>query len=388
MHLRAKSLLFLSFTVVSFLYVNPGFAAQTNLSSRLLLNLGIQYDSNFYYDPVDERGVTTYQVQPGIELAYETGKSEIAFRYMLDANYYNESDEDDFYGQNASLIGNFELSDRLSFNLSDYFRYTYDTADLDELGNTRTRQKYYQNRLPALFSLDFEPKFTTQFGYQNWITNYDDDTLTTANVDSMGHQGIFDLIYHLNSSTSLDLEYHYWDMDYDGPISDYTSNQLSLVGRKEFRIVDLEAAVGYQKREFAEPGLDDIDVVPYRFILSGRTSSGKSRFSLSAEQNFNFLETSDQGYYEAMRFSLRLDHDLTGKITVGLNGYYQNSDYVDSIREDDTYNILADINYQFMDRLALYLSAGYENRNSSEFFAEYKNTEVMGQLRFSHDIAK
>jgi hypothetical protein len=360
----------------------------TNLSSRLLLNLGIQYDSNFYYDPVDERGVTTYLVQPGIELGYETGKSEITFHYMLDANYYDESNEDDFYGHDASLMGNFELSDRLSFNLSDNFRYTYDTAELDDLGDTRTREKYYQNRLRALFALDFEPKFTTQFGYQNWITNYDDDALTATYDDSMGNQGIFDLIYHLNSSTSLDLEYHYWDMDYDGPVSDYTSNQLSLVGRKEFRIVDLEAAVGYQKRKFDEPGLEDIDVVPYRFILRGRTSSGKSRYSLSAEQNFNFLETSDQGYYEAMRFSLRLNHDLTGKITVGLNGYYQNSDYVYTIQEDDTYNILADINYQVREKIALYCSAGYENRNSNIPSEEYNNTEVIGQVRFFHDIAK
>jgi hypothetical protein len=372
--------------VALFLYVDLAYAALTNVSSRVLLNLGIQYDSNFYYAPVDERGVTTYLVQPGIDLGYETGKSEIAFHYMLDANYYNESAEDDFYGQNASLMGNFELSDRLSFNLSDNFRYTYDTADLDDLSNTRTREKYWQNRLRGMFSLDFEPKFTTQFGYQNWITKYDDETINNEN--SMGNQGIFDLIYHLNSSTSLDLEYLYWNMDYDGLLSDYTSNQLSLVGRKEFRIVGLEAGIGYQKRKFDEPDLEDIEVVPYRFILRGRSSSGKSRFSLSAEQNFNFLETGNQGYYEATRFSLRLDHDLTGKITVGLNGYYQNSDYVDSIREDDISNILADITYQMRDRLALYFSAGYENRNSNIPLAEYDNTEVIGQLRFSHDIAK
>ncbi|KPK22700.1 MAG: hypothetical protein AMJ61_16955, partial [Desulfobacterales bacterium SG8_35_2] len=333
--------------VALFVYVDMAYAALTNVSSRLLLNLGIQYDSNFYFDPIDERGVTTYLIQPGIELGYETGKSEIAFNYMLDANYYDESSEDDFYGHNAFLIGDFELSDRLSFNLSDNFRYTYDTAELDDLGNIRTREKYYQNRLRALFALDFEPKFTTQFGYQNWITDYKDDT----SVDSMGNQGILDLIYHLNSSTSLDLEYHYWNMDYDGPVSDYTSNQLSLVARKEFRIVDLEAAVGYQKRKFDEPALEDAEVVPYRLILNGRSSSGKSRFSLSVARNFNFLVTSDQGYYEANRFSLNLDHDLTGKITVGVRGYFQNSDYDNSIRDDDTYNILADINYQMRERI-------------------------------------
>jgi len=384
MHLRDKSLLISLFVVASFLYINPALAAQDNLSSRLLLNLGIIHDSNFYYDPIDERSVTTYLVQPGIELGYETGKSEFALSYMLNANYYDESAEDDFYGHTASFIGDIALSDRLSLNLSDNFVYTRDTSELDDLGNIRTRDKYYRNRFSGMFSLDFEPKFTTQFGYQNWITNYKED----FNTDSMGNQGIFDLIYHLNSSTSLDLEYHYWDMDYDGPTSDYTSNQLSLVARKEFRIIDLEAAVGYQNRKFDEPGLDDIDVVPYRFILNGHSSSGKSRFSLSFAQNFNFLETTNQGYYEANRFSLRLGHDLTGKITVGLNGYFQNSDYVDSIRDDDTYNILADINYQIRERIAFYVSASYENRDSTIPLAEYENTEIIGELRFSHDIAK
>jgi len=384
MYLRVKLLLILFFVSVSLLFVNHALAAQNNLSSRLLLNLGVLHDSNFYYDPIDERGVTTYLVQPGIELGYETGKSEFALSYMLNANYYDESAEDDFYGHSASFLGEIALSDRLSLNLSDNFVYTRDTSELDELGNIRTREKYSRNQFRGIFSLDFEPKFTTQFGYQNWITNYKEDFRT----DSTGNQGIFDLIYHLNSSTSLDLEYHYWDMDYDGPISDYTSNQLSLVTRKEFRIIELEAAVGYQNREFDDPGREDIDVIPYRFILRGHSSSGKSRASLSFAQNFNFLETSDGGYYKANRFSLRLAHDLTGKITVGVNGYFQNSAYENSVRDDDTYNIMADINYQFMDRLAFYFSAGYENRDSNIMLADYKNTEIMGQLRFSHDIAK
>ena len=73
---------------------------------------------------------------------------------------------------------------------------------------------------------------------------------------------------------------------------------------------------------------------------------------------------------------------------MGLNGYYQNSDYVDTIQEDDTYNILADINYQLREKIALYFSAGYENRDSNIPSEEYNNTEVIGQVRFFHDIAK
>jgi len=382
MQFREKFLSISLFVITSFLCGDLALAAGTNVTSSLLLNLGIQYDNNFYYDAVDERGVTTFLVQPGIELGYATGKSEIAFRYTLDANYYDESAEDDFYGHTALLDSNFEMTDRLSFNLSDNFVKTRDSAELDPLGNIATRDQYYQNRLNAIFELDFKPKFTTQFGYQNRITDYDDDT----REDSKGHMGSFDLIHYLNRSTSLDLEYHYWNMNYDGPSSDYTSNQLSLVVRKEWRITGLEAAVGYQNRAFKAADQGDIDVVPYRLTLLGESSSGKTRYSISAAKNFNLR--SDDGYYEANRFSVRLNRDLTVKITLGLNAYYQKSDYVYTIRADDSYKIIADINFQIRDRLAFYYSVGFENRNSNIPSAEYENAMTMGQLRFTHDIAK
>ena len=103
MHLRDKLLFIPLLAIASLLYITPVLAAQNNLSSTLLFNLGIIYDSNFYFDSADERGVTTFLVQPGIELGYETGKSEFALFYMLYANYYDESAEDDFYGHTASF---------------------------------------------------------------------------------------------------------------------------------------------------------------------------------------------------------------------------------------------------------------------------------------------
>jgi hypothetical protein len=383
MQYRSKLLFISLFVVASFLCVNLSLAAAPNVTSNLLLNLGIQYDNNFFYDAYDEIGVTTFLVQPGIELGLETGKSEIEFRYTLDANYYDESTVEDFYGHTALLTGDFEMSDRLSLNLSDNFIKTRDSAELDPLGNTATRYLYNKNTLIAILSHDFT-NLTTRFGYQNLIYDYDD----YRNEDSMGNQGIFDFIYYLNNSTSLDLEYQYWKMDYDGPTSDYTSNQVSLVTRKEWRVTSLEAGVGYHKREFDETGISDANIVPFRVILLGKSSSGRTRLSISAARNFNLRSDDFYGYYEANRLSLRLDRDLTSKVTLGLDGYYQKSDYVYEVREDDNSNIMAYINYQFRERWALYFSAGFESRNSNIPDEEYDNGVAMGQLRFSHNIAK
>lgn len=384
MQFRSKFLFISMFVVASFLSDTIAFAARPAITSSLLLNAGIEYDSNFYYDAFNKIGVTTYLVQPGFQVGLSTGKSQITFRYTLDANYYNESGEDNFYGHTAFLLGDFEMTDRLSLNLSDNYIDTRDSAELDPLGNIASRDQYYKNTFNSIFTLDFRPKFATKFGYMNQIVDYDEDT----NEDSLGNLGIFDLIYYMNSSTSLDLEYHYLDMNYDGPSSDYSANQLSFVGRKEWRILAMEAAVGYQNREFDQPDLESVNVVPYRLTLKGATSSGKSRFTLSAAKNFNLYDNNNDGYYEAHRFSLSLAHDLTSRITLGLSGYFQNSDYINVNRVDNTYKIMADLSYLITEKFSFYYSVGFENRDSDIASDEYENGVTYGQLRYAYDIAK
>jgi hypothetical protein len=376
-------LIFFSFVCFSIIHIDPC-AAQNNVRADLLLDASVIYDSNFYFDADDEEGVTTYLLQPGFEVWFERPKAEIALHYNLNANYYDESGEDDFYGHTAFLLADIEMTARLSFELSDNFQYSRDSAQLDSLGNTADREKYYQNRLRPMLAYHFEPKVTVKAGYQNWITDYKDND----GEDSTGHQGIFDLIYHLNRSTSLDLEYHYWDMDYDGDTSDYTANQLSLVARKEWMHLALEAGAGYHDREFDDNEIDDIDTVAYRVRLEGTSTSGRTRASLAADQNFNHLNQSGQGYYKANRFSATAHYDLTERITAGVGGYYQNSDYKDSPREDDTYNITGDVSYLVKEWLVFNVTAGYETRDSDISSEEYDNTEVMARLQFAHTIAQ
>ena len=146
---------------------------QTTFVPNVLFNLATIYDSNFYYLPTDEKSVTTYLVQPGFEIGLETAKSLLAVRYTLDANFYNQSGEDDFYGHTGLLLGEVELTDRLKFDLKNRYIYTRNPAYLDPLGSPGIREEYSQNRFHAALSYHFEPKFTFKAGYQNWITDFD-----------------------------------------------------------------------------------------------------------------------------------------------------------------------------------------------------------------------
>ena len=351
---------------------------------NLLLNLQLNYDSNFYYLPKKEKGVSTYIVQPGVELGIETAKSLIAFHYTLNAHYYNQRGEDNFYGHTGLLLGEVELTDRLNLDVKNRFVYSRDPAQLDPIGNPAFREKYYQNRFKAALSYHFEPKFTVQAGYQNWITDYKDSGLE----DAIGNQGSIDLIYHLNRSAALDLEYQYWKMDYDGASSDYTSQQLSLIARKEWRLIALEAGLGYHDRDYDDSELKDNDTFIYRLTLDGTSTSGKTRYSLAGQQNYNYLGFHSNDYYKAYRFSGKLDYDATVRISTGIEGSYQNDDYVNSSREDDIYAISADVGYLIKEWLELLFSVGYERRDSSFSSEEYDKTLALVELRVDYDLGK
>ncbi|MBE9520389.1 MAG: outer membrane beta-barrel protein [Proteobacteria bacterium] len=351
---------------------------------NFLFNQQLIYDSNYYYLPEKERSVTTYLVQPGFELGIETAKSLIAMHYTLNAHYYNQKGEDNFYGHTGLLLGEVELTDRLNLDLKNRFIYSRDSGQLDPIGTPASREKYYQNRFKTALSYHFEPKFTVQAGYQNWITDYKESELE----DAVGNQGSIDLIYHLNRSAALDLEYQYWKMDYDDTTPDYTSQLLSLIARKEWRLIAMEAGFGYHNRDFDESGLKDNDTFIYRLTLDGTSTSGRTRYSVSGQQNYNYLGFHSNDYYKANRFSGKLDYDATVRISTGIEGSYQNDDYVNSSREDDIYAISADAGYLIKEWLELLFSVGYEQRDSNISSEEYNKILAVLELRVDYDLGK
>ena len=357
--------------------------AQTTFIPKALFNAGIAYDSNYYYLPEDEKSVTTYFVQPGFEIGLETPKSQVALQYRLNANYYNQSGEDDFYGHSALLLGDTELTDRLKFEVTNRFVYTRDSAQLDPVGRPASREKFFQNRLHTALSYHFEPKFTVEAGYQNWITDYKDSDLE----DAVGNQGSVDLIYHLNRSAAVDLAYEYWNMDYDDRTSDYQSHLLWLKYRKQWRLVSLQAGIGYHERNYDDSDLDDNDTFIYSLELKGASKSGRSRYELSGLQNYNYLGFHpNDDYYKAYRFSGKYEYDVTMRITSGLEASYQNDDYINSPREDDTYTVTGDIGYRIKEWVELAASVSYEERDSNQGRNDYDKLIGMVELRFDFDF--
>ena len=357
-----------------------------------------QLDSNFYKAETIERDVYTYLVQPGIELGYETPKSQVLLNYTLNSYYYDDkgtvpsgqepADKEDYTGHTGILRARARPFDRLALGLDNSYYKTRDPGQSDRFSNAIDRDKYFINRLTPLVFYEFGPKFSAGLRYRNTETDYDIGT----REDSTENRGMFDLVYNLTRLTSLDLEYQHWKRDYDLTTSDYTSDQIKLIFRKQFKYFSFEVGGGSHNRDFDDPTLEDIDMFTYSIALMGQNPPApepkpRSHITFAAEQNFNVSGTGDS-YFKAHRFSLDAGHLFEEKILVGIEGYYQISDYETAPREDKTYDISGSLGYLFTDWLTFSITVGFEERNSNLAGYDYDNRYYMAKLDFVYDLGR
>ncbi|CAB1060683.1 hypothetical protein D1BOALGB6SA_5450 [Olavius sp. associated proteobacterium Delta 1] len=372
-------------------YITPKFTA------------GWQAESNYWKSETDEREVFTYLLQPGIEAGYETAKSMFALDYTLSAFFYDDqdsvpagelkADDDDYLGHTAILKARTTPTARLLLGLDNSFYLTRNPAQTDAVDNTISRDKYYINRFTPQMVYELGGRFSAGLRYRNTITKY----LEGNNEDSLEDRGMLDLIYNLSRTALMDLDYQHWRRNYDGDTSDYTSNQLALILKKQFKYLSLEAGGGYQNRRFDDSDLDDISTPIYRGAITGQyppaPASPSSHLALIFEQNFNDQGLGNQ-YYVARRLTLRAGYVFLEKIVTTLEGWFQNSDYKDVTgitssgatekRDDDTYRIFGSIGYRFFDWMQFSVGGGYEDRDSNIVGLSYDNKFIRAQLDFAY----
>ncbi|MCP4625628.1 MAG: outer membrane beta-barrel protein [bacterium] len=366
---------------------------------------GWQYDSNYWKSEDGEQEVFTYLIQPGIELGYETAKSQVSLNYTLNAFFYDDQEsvpddqrkasDDDYLGHTFLFQSETRSTGRWLFALDNSFYYTRNPAQTGSLGNFTDRDKYWVNRFMPRVYHDISRRFAARLRYRNEILQWVDGD----NEDSVENRGIGDLIYKISPTAQLDLEYQHWQRDFDGNTSDYTSNQLRLILRKQFKYISFEAGGGYQDRAFDDSDQDDISTPAWMGAITGQwppaPDRASSRFSLRYEQNFNDNGLG-AGYYVARRLSLVLGHIFLEKIETSIEGWYQNSDYKEyrgvtssgsmENRDDDTYRILGRVGYRLFDWMTFYVAGGYQDRDSNIDGLSYDNTFLRARIDCKYEF--
>ncbi len=378
----------LSLTLANPLFINTSYAAG-KMVLKPMITTGFGYETNYFLDEVNEREVTTYYIKPGIEFGYTTAKSNLLFNYILDANWYDESgsppedevgiDKFDYVGHDMELSADTQITTRMNIGIDDNYILTRDPDQLDYYSNEIIRQKYAKNILTPHLLYEFGAKFSLGAAYSYTDIDYNED----LNEDSKENRVAFNLHYILNSLNSLDLQYQYWEKEYDKFSPDYDSNQLLLTFNRELKYYTISANGGYQKRSFDSDFRDDDDGFVWGLTLSG--TRPQMLFALS--QNYNDTAL-DNNYYLATRFTAAIGHLFLEKLNIKLQGYYQFSDYLKNVddREDNTWAISCKLDYLRNDYLSFFIEPGYQGRDSSLSGNDYDNGYILLGLKINYDF--
>jgi hypothetical protein len=357
---------------------------------------GWQVDSNYFLSENNEREVVTYLIQPGTEVGYETTKSEVLLDFNLNFFFYDDRDsvpagepkasDDNYVGYNLNFMAVTEPNDRLVVGLRNRSFLSRNPTRVDTLGNFTGRDKYVQNFFRPRLHYDLTGRLALDIGYENRLLHW----LDGPNDDLLENRGLAALIYSLRRTLQVGLQYQLWRTQFDGDTSDYTSNQLGLLFEKQFHHISLLAGGGYQDRSFDDSEIDDISTPAYVGAVRGQwpapstatkrqrlearaatrrlwltaPAGARSYFELMFDQNFNDTGLGTQ-FYVARRLRLIAGRTFAKKIVTRVDGWFQNSDFKKSDREDDTYRLYGSIGYRFLRWLTFSVGGGYESRDSN-----------------------
>jgi len=388
--------------------VSSGFA-DGKFVIKPIIETGFQRDDNFYKSENRTRTVDTWNIKPGVLLGYDTGKSLVSLDYFL--NYYDYKDEGtlpsgqrsadtfDYTEHNANFNAYTRPSERLELGLGNLFLKTRDPASADAASNSVDRYKYNMNRFSPYVQYGFADKFGLELRYTNVMLDYTDDA-PGEGEDAKENRGGLTLSYYFNTTTSFDLGYQKWAYDYNKTTVDYDSQQVMAGVNHQFDYFTARAEAGYHDRKFDRfVPTGDLNVFAWKLSLTGQNPprdlalprwdvgpTPKSSVYLAIGSNLNDIGTGDT-YYKSTRMDARLTYLVLEKINLVLTGWYTNSDYEASTRQDDRWFVSGAATYLFQNRFTLGIEAGHEERDSNRTGFDFKNNFVMLKAGFSYDLA-
>ena len=358
-----------------------GETAAKNYTLEPVLNASTRWDSNYFYAPDNESSVATWLIQPGGKFTYQGARTQLKFGATLDGTMYSgdKGDMDSFVGWTAGADMSSSLTDfrRLKFGLQDVLLYTRNPDLLGELRRSTNRGLYKINRLNPYVEYELD-RFRTKLEYENVLVNYDDD----SRQDNMLHNYTIKALYKMNRRFDFGPRLKIESMSYDGSTDDYAGVDLGAFLTRNGKFIDLQAGLGYHRREIDDAANSDLDDVSWQLgIQSQNTGFRRTVFNLSLLGDINDAVT-DDGYYSTWQLKGSVERKLFKHLELGLNALYAQDDYELTSREDDIWRIGVTAGYAVTRWLKLELELAQQRRDSTVDVYDYDNSSCMIKLSY------
>lgn len=181
--------------------------AQTRYEFTPAISVSEVYDDNIDLEPENAKSDYITALSPSINLNAVSQKGNLALRYAPTFAWYRRESENDTVRHAGTLDFGRNLSQYLTFNLTDTYVRSEEPLETTEgiEGVRRTRQTYDRNNGSASFEYQFGPEDTLRCGYSHSLLKNEDPTLDDGTIQNPFAQ----LTFWFNKRNGVDLRYNF-----------------------------------------------------------------------------------------------------------------------------------------------------------------------------------
>jgi hypothetical protein len=399
----------------------PSTNARADMRKTLTPRISVseEYDSNVDLTPNNEESDWITLISPGISLDLESPETMLTFDYEAGFSFYQDDSSRDSTRHQVLAEWEQELSQHLTFYLSDRFLRSEDPIEIDEArieDIRRQRATYYRNTGETSLAYAFGAEDMITAGYRN---HYYDDR-SNLDQDSEGNEGFFDLdkwfgprfgmgltsLYNRSEFEEVDdfeqygagltltyrwvparsvyMRYDLLDHDYEKPPTDSERNDFQVhKGVLGMSIglgphTEFSAEGGYYLQDYDNRGKND--GVMYNATFHTQVQRSSVRLEAGGGYDQDYYSSENLGSSEYHEILGSMDYLLTEDLRVFGSGNYRWEDFTEVDRTDKVWHATAGLSLSFWRWLSLSLQGIYTERDSDDPSEEFRDNRVMLRL--------
>jgi hypothetical protein len=385
-----SSIIAIAFTNSAFA-VEPGvYTTDSGIVITPIINAGYKYDNNIFNQGSDTTGSGIFTLAPAVKFLLDDGINNFQVDVGIESGTFTDSSDDNYVSGNLHFKSHLEPNSRSRFDLALEANKEVEprgTGITEGLGNNADEPLLYNDELAKLTyeygSLSSSARIALIGSYYNKnYTNFTDLTqLLSFNRSTVGST----FFYTTNASTDAFFEIKGSTINYDtvDAISRNSDVYTALVGIK-WEVTALTSGsfkIGQEQKKFSDSGRENFKGISWEGNVDWKPLTYST---LTLETSRRAKDPDVQGdYISESIYGVNWGHEWSEKIASTLNFSYLHEDYNGFERLDKSYNLYADVNYEFKRWADLSLYIEYTNKDSTSDNIVYDKSVVGLNFTFS-----
>lgn len=344
------------------------------------VGLDIIHDDNVFTTSSNEKSSWISVLKPALLLEAKSRDQVYSLSYKGAIGFYDSTPADDYDDHQFTAEADMQISSRSALRLSADYQVGHDSRGSNDRPISDDPDKWHASSIAGVYAYGSEgAKGKIELEGEYTEKRYDNNRTFTRAFDRDDTTGGATFYWRVMPKTNLLFQAKTTDIDYNlGASTQDNENYWYMAG------VTWEATaktsgtvkVGYTEKDFDSSTRDDQDGIGWQAAIQWKPLE-RSTVDVGFSRGFN--ESTGVGdTTETTDYNLGWSHEWSSRTSTGINLSYVEDEFKGgSTREDETFGLSLNANYQFRRWLGVNAVYNYTDRDSNTANQDFDRNQFM-----------